>query len=930
MLVALAFALVEAPRTNLDFNDGWSFYRAQGAAMSVPAGASWRSVQLPHDFQIEDRPKVKVESILDLTAGRWAFKLGDDPKWAEPNFDHNGWKMIDGPAGWQAALGAKHENSFGWYRRHVTLPKGKDLTVSVGKIDDCDETYLNGVKIGSMGQMPPQYSTAWDSTRRYTVPANLIKGGGEDVLAIRVYNGQNDGGLYAASTPRQVVGPFDVDAPDGKATGFTVGGFGWYKKSFQAPASWQGKRVELQFDGVYMRSKVWLNGKLVSEHPYGYTPFNVALEGLKLGAANELMVQVDTTAPNSRWYTGSGIYRPVKLVVTDPVRIKTWGTKFNTVDLGEDDATVQVESTVANDMATQAEAKLVRRLVAPNGLEVWTNSVGVVVPAKGEKVEKATFRISSPRLWSVDSPNLYTLQSDVMYGDKVIDRQTTKVGVRTVTVNAKTGLLLNGNPVKLFGGCVHHDNGPLGSVTLPKAEERRVATMKACGYNALRTSHNPPSKALLDACDKLGMLVLEEAFDNWNRSKGSNYDIYFKNWWQKDLDAMLGRDRNHPAVIMWSVGNEIPEQADPLGAETAAMLGGYLKDADPYRPVTMAAFPMGNGWPRLENTYKTLDVEGLNYMADQFDAIHAAHPDRVLMTTESQSMNMFHGLMQVRDHSYVVGDFIWTAWDYLGEIGVGRVVRPGDPNGFFGEFPYIATGSGEIDLVGFRKPQTYYRQILFGSKTTLAAFVEPADVKYQVSGWGWYDDHESWTWPDRLGKPMRVRVYSSYPSVKLVLNGVEVGAARTGRDEKYMAVFELPYKPGKLEAVGLDANGQEAKRWTLETAGKPARLEVSVDRNKLEDDGLDLAWVTVSVVDSQGRRVPIAENEVTFDVSGAGWFAGASNGSPTDAHSFQSKSHVCWQGRVTAVVRTGRKAGKITVKARAKGLGTVETTLTVG
>lgn len=930
MLSALVLAALDSPRVDIDFNSGWSFYRAQHDETSVPDKAEWRPVHLPHDFQIEDRPSVRTTPDVDVTAGRWAFSLGDDPKWADPDFDHNAWQMVDGPANWSKSLGANHPDSFGWYRRHINLAKGKDVVISVGKIDDCDETYLNGVKIGSMGQLPPHYATAWDVTRRYTVPAKLIKGGGADVLAVRVYNGQGDGGLYAPGAPRHVVGPFDTDAPDGKATGFTVGGFGWYKKSFKAPADWQGKRVELRFDGVYMRSKVWLNGKQVAEHPYGYTPFNVVLDGLNIGADNNLVVQVDTTAPNSRWYTGSGIYRPVRLVVTPLLHLKTWGTRFNTIDIGPDDAAVQVVTTVANDMGTPSEAKLAQKLVAPNGLTVWSNEVGVVVPAKGSDTQKTTFRISAPQLWTVDNPNLYTLRSEVRYGDKVVDATETKVGVRTVTVNAKTGLLLNGNPVKLHGGCVHHDNGPLGAVSLPRAEERRIQIMKACGYNAVRTSHNPPSQALLDACDKLGMLVLEEAFDNWNRSKGSNYDLYFKQWWQRDLDAMLGRDANHPSVIMWSVGNEIPEQAEPLGAETAAMLAGHLKQEDPYRPVTMAAFPVGSGWPSLEATYKTLDVQGLNYSADQFDAIHAAHPDRVLMTTESQSMQMFDGLMQVRDHSYVIGDFIWTGWDYLGEIGVGRVVRPGESNSFFGEFPYIATGSGEIDLVGRRKPQTYYRQVLFGSKSTLAAFVEPADEKYQISGWGWYDDHESWTWPGRGGKPMRVRVYSSYPSVKLLLNGVEVGAAKTGRPEKYMAVFQLPYQPGKLEAVGLDADGKEAKRWTLETAGRPVRLDVSVDRDKLAADGLDAAWVTVSVVDSQGRRVPFAEDEVTFDVSGAGWLAGVSNGSPTDAHSMQAKTHVCWQGRVTGVVRTGHKAGKVTVKVRAKGLGTAQTTLTVG
>ncbi len=930
MLAAiLLHSLAESPRLDVDFDSDWSFYRARGEEKTLPADAKWRDVNLPHDFQIEDRPKEDFKPGVDVTKGQWAFKLGDDPAWAKTDFDHNDWQMVQGVGTWGTVLGDKHSDSYGWYRRHVTLPRGKDARISVGKIDDCDEAFFNGVKIGATGSMPPHYETAWTVSRNYSVPGKLVKGGGKDVLAIRVYNGEGDGGLYAAGTPRKVVGPFDTDAKDGQATGFTVGGLGWYRKKFDVPADWKGKRVELNFDGVYMRARIWVNKHLAYEHPYGYTPFHFPLKNLNYGGDNEIVVQVDSTPTNSRWYTGSGIYRQVRLTVTEPVYFKTWGTRVETLDISPDDASMQVRTTVANDLPTNADLRLVQKMVAPNGLTAWSSDVGLVVPADGGQTQNAKFRISSPMLWTPDNPNLYKLVSEIRSGDKVLDVQTTTFGVRTVTVNAKTGILLNGNPVDLHGGCVHHDNGPLGSVSLPAVEERKVRIMKACGYNAIRTAHNPASSALLDACDKLGMLVLEEAFDNWNRPKGSNYNEYFQEWWQKDLDAMVGRDANRPSVIMWSMGNEIPEQADPLGAQTAKMLRDYVKAADHTRPVTMAAFPIGDGWPRLESTYASMDVEGLNYMADQFDAIHAAHPDRVLMTTESQSPHMFDGLMQVRDHSYVVGDFIWAGWDYLGEVGVGRVIRPGEPNGFFGDFPFIATGSGEIDLVGRRKPQSYYRQILFGGKDVLAAFTEPADDKYQVSGWGWFDDHESWTWPGLGGKPIRVRVYSSFPSVKLFLNGQEVGSAPTTRAEKYLAVFTVPYQPGKLEAVGYDADGKEQKRWSLQSATTPTHVKISIERDRLKADGADLAYVTVTIVDDNGNRVPTAENEVTFDVSGPVTLAATGNGSPTDAHSFQSKSHVCWQGRVTAILRTQQKAGKVTVKVRAKGLVGGQITLTV-
>jgi len=924
VLTVLAGQPASSPRLSLPFNDSWQFYRGD---ILPGAKVAWRTVDLPHDYQIEDRPPLPGQAAtpISVVSGEWRFKLGDNPAWKNPAFDDGGWQKAQLPATWAKTLGRTPSNSFGWYRRRVKLPVKpgqKEVTISVGKIDDSDETFVNGVKVGATGAMPPHYSGAWTITRRYPVPVKLLKGDGSDTIAVRVYNGDGEAGIYAEAGKSVRSGPFDSEAADGYAEGFTVGGVAWYQKSLDVPASWRGKRVELYFDGVYMRSQFYCNGKKVDEHPYGYTGYRIDLtDSVRFGAKNLVAVRTDTTPPNSRWYTGSGIYRQVTLNVYEPTHVDPWDVQITTEEIAPGAATVLVNLPV--HVQGRGGLQIDYRVKSPKGEEVAHMASGAADIGTGTTPASVKLAIPNPQLWSPDSPSLYTLNTEVRQNGKLVDTYKTSFGVRTFQAVPGKGLFLNGKEVKLFGGCMHHDNGPLGSCAFPRAEERRVQIMKSAGYNAIRTAHNPPSQAFLDACDREGMLVLDEAIDAWKINKGTNYGDYFDKWYAYDLGAMVQRDRNHPSVVMWSIGNEIPEQQRPEGPEIGQKLIDAIRKYDTTRPIAQAAYGMGRDWAKIDPLFDKLDVCGYNYSYDTFPSVHEAHPERLMMQTESQSERSFASTMMLKDHSYVVGDFIWTGWDYLGEVGVGRIIYPGDSGGFFGEFPWVTTGSGEIDMDGVLKPQAQYRRMLFSTGPVVCAFAEPTGEgvpKYRISGWGWRNDVESWTWPGREGKPMLVRVYGNVASVSLSLNGRDLGRKDTNRENKFTATFEVPYEPGTLVATGYGPMGKPMATWKLVTAGPPAAIKLTADRPSFSPGGQDLLYVSAEVVDKNGVRCPNSAELIHFEVTGAAKLAGVGNGDSQSIESFQQTQRHAYLGRCLAILRSDRSPGKVTLRATAKGL----------
>jgi beta-galactosidase len=714
--------------------------------------------------------------------------------------------------------------------------------------------------------------------------------------------------------------PFDNEAISQVSGGFTTGGTGWYRKAFSVPNEDKGKRVLIQFDGVYMNADVWLNGQLLGSHPYGYTSFWFDLtDKIKFGGANLLAVKVKNEGENSRWYSGSGIYRHVWLKTLEPVHVAQWGTYITTPEVGASSARVNAKTRVLNEGDQPARVGLVTRVLDSAGAEVAKAESNHTVEPKAAHEFSQDATLKSPALWSPDAPALYTAVSEVYRDGRLTDRAETKFGVRSISFDAVAGFLLNGRPLKLKGGCLHHDNGPLGARAFDRAEERRVELLKAAGYNALRLAHNPPSPAFLAACDRLGMMVIDEAFDMWREGKNPHdYHLFFDDWWQRDTESMVLCDRNHPSVVMWSIGNEIPNRASPEVVKTAKALADYVRKLDPTRPVTSAVNDMGED---KDPYFATLDVAGYNYMKDKYEADHARVPRRVMVATESFPLEAFDYWMGVVDHPYVVGDFVWTAFDYIGEASIGW-------RGYWQEhnfYPWTLAYCGDIDICGWKRPQSFYRDALW-KKDQVSVFVKPPRPSFEPnpkrqswSKWHWLDAVDDWSWKGYENKPLEVSVYSSCDEAELFLNGRSLGRRPTNRSTRFMATWQVPYQAGVLKAVGYDA-GRQVGSAELRTAEAPARIRLSADRTRIAADGQDLSYVTVELVDARGVRNPKAENLVRVAVEGPASIVAVGNANPVSTESYQQPRRRAWRGRCLVVVKSDRRAGRINVRATAEGL----------
>jgi beta-galactosidase len=767
------------------------------------------------------------------------------------------------------------------------------------------------------------------------------------------------------------------DNPTGSGGGFFPAGTGWYRKTFSAPAEWKGKRVSVEFDGVYRDATVYLNGHKLETQPYGYTSFHFDLTpDLDFAGPNLLAVRVDNSAqPNSRWYSGSGIYRHVWVVVTDPVHVAHWGVFVTTNQASNKSAAISVRTRVANESAGQADLAVETRILNRAGKSAGSAKSTIDAPAGGEAEASQEIAVARPDFWSPESPVLYRAVTRVLKGGRVVDEIETPFGIRTLAWSAEKGLLLNGKSIKLVGGCVHHDNGPLGAMAFDRAEERRVQLLKAAGFNAVRTAHNPPSPAFLEACDQLGLLVLDEAFDTWKASKAKfDYGRNFEEWWQRDISAMVERDRNHPSVIFWSIGNEIPEVLVERGPAMAKQLATEVRSLDTSRPVT-EAFPTSTSGEYPDAVISNLDIVGYNYnLATHHEDDHRRLPSRIMMTTESFPREAFKEWALAKDNPYVVGEFVWTAMDYLGESGIGswayttpemaamaakamsgmqsmvdkmflamangvdltammaQNAAQGGPSPMsllFPGFPWHASNCGDIDLTGHRKPQSYYRDILWNGGDRVYATVrlpEPEGKKIAVAGWAVYPTTQSWTWPGQEGKAMQVEVYSGVEKVRLFLNDKLIGEKPAGREQEFKAVFEVPYGRGTLKAQGVKGDRVVAES-VLTTAGAPARLRLTADRSTVHADGQDLSFVTVEALDAEGRFQPNAGQEVQFAMSGPGVIAAVGNGDGRDADSYQGTRRKLYQGRALVVVRTSKQGGEIRLTAEAQGLSSGAVTI---
>lgn len=911
----------------------WRFHRGDVPGAEAPAfdDSSWRALDVPHDWSIEDLPpKPDAVPELEVVTGEWRFRPGDDPKWTARELDDGGWRKVTLPDIWENHGQVASDNVFGWFRRRVTIPaefRGKDFDLLLGKIDDVDEAWVNGRRVGGTGSFPPDYRWADQEQRRYRVPASLTRDG-TITIAVRVFDGAKTGGIHAVGVKSERVGPFDpLEAGNRHFTGFTVGGIGWYRKHFTLKDT--GKRVAVRFDGVYMNPELWLNGRRLGEHPNGYTSFEFDLTPhLKpAGQRNVLAVRVRNEGRNSRWYTGSGIYRHVWLTVTDPVHVPTWGLFVTTPEVSKDKARVKLATEAANTGSVDLTAGVRVTVRDAGGRSVGMAEGVLSLPAGQVRTSELTVEVSNPKLWSPDSPHLYAAGVEVIVAGKTVDTVSTSFGIRSIEADATRGFRLNGEPLKLKGGCIHHDNGPLGAAAIDRAEERKIELLKANGYNAVRTSHNPPSPALLDACDRLGMLVIDEAFDQWNESKEKNdqdYHRFFKDWFERDIASMVRRDRNHPSVIMWSIGNEIPEQF--RAGDIQKRLREAVLRHDSTRFVTQAICSdwgrVFENWNELSDpAFTHLDIAGYNYLPQFYEGDHQRHPERVMYGSESFPKDAFDYWKHVEEKPYLIGDFVWTAMDYLGEAGIAHSVLSNEPNPFFMGWPWVNAWCGDLDLCGFRKPQSYYRDIVWRERGIAMLVHEPipAGLTEVLSAWAWPEESDRWNWAGHEGKSLQVSVCSRCDTVRLELNGKAIGEKTVSESTKLTARFDVPYQPGRLRAIGL-SDGKVVAETSLETTGPAKKLRLTADRPHIRADRNDLSYVTVEVVDAEGRRVPDAEVPVRFSVSGTGELAGQASAVPNKPASFKTPRRETYQGRCLAILRPKGAAGSITLRAEADGL----------
>jgi len=738
----------------------------------------------------------------------------------------------------------------------------------------------------------------------------------------------------------------------GASNGFFPGGLGTYEKTLHIPEEWNNKKLMLEFEGVYMNTTVHFNNQIVAKHPYGYTSFHCDLTPYLLYSKdNQIKVTVNNDAlPNTRWYSGSGIYRHVWLLIGEPVHIEPWGVFVTTPEVSERKSSVLVKTSIVNGEPDTTPVLIRNTLLTDSGDAVA--QCEMIIDAKGSSTTHAdqNMILAPARLWSLEDPYLYKLKSEILKDGLVLDSTETSIGIRSVALNATDGLRLNNIPVKLKGGCVHHDCGLIGSAAYDRAEERKVELLLSNGFNAVRCAHNPPSPAFLNACDRLGMLVIDEAFDCWREAKNPNdYSVYFDQFWKLDLESMVIRDRNHPSVIMWSTGNEIVERdGRSSGYRYAAELADFVRKLDDTRPVvnalcgihpdkSVASIAMGLDSIPDEYDYfgqlsapfaEPLDVAGYNYLLSRYEKDHEKFPNRIICGTETFPMEVFDCWEATMKLPYVIGDFVWTAIDYLGEAGIGHVWYKGEKS-FLGEYPWHQAYCGDIDICGFKRPQSYYRDCVWGlSKAPYIAVHKPEHhgKTADISAWGWPDVVSSWTWNGFEGKPIVVDVYSRSGEVELILNGRLIGRKNTGKENKYMASFELSYEPGELLAIGYD-NGLETSRTELKTAGDPATIRLTPDRSELCSKFGDLSYITVELFDAQGNPAHNATNSIYFTVFGEGSLLAVGNSNPLSEEMYTGNYRKVHEGKAMIVVRTNGNPGNIYVTASAESIPTTTVTL---
>ncbi len=752
----------------------------------------------------------------------------------------------------------------------------------------------------------------------------------------------DDSGWRIVNLPHDwsIEGKFSKDAPAGGNGAYLPTGIGWYRKHFKISKNDLDKIIWIEFDGVYMNSDVWINGHHLGHHPYGYTSFYYSITPFLKPGENIASVRVDNSLqPNSRWYTGSGIYRNVWLVKLKPLHFAHWGVYVTTPEVSGNYAIVKVKTKIKNEYRTLKKGILHSVLIDENGNQVSENKIPFsLMPGKSIRLNQK-LKVDSPALWSVDSPSLYKLRQTIDVDKNEVDNASTTIGIRKIVYDVNKGFLLNGKHVKMNGVCLHENGGCVGAAVPIAVWKYRLKKLKAMGCNAIRTAHNPPAQEFLDLCDKMGFLVMDEAFDEWEAGKRKyGYHIYFDKYGKQDLTSILMRDRNHPSIVLWSAGNEVPDQKTNKGVKTLRALIDICHRLDPTRPVTTACDDIAaDGGATKLSFLNELDIVGYNYVDRwhkrrelYYSIDHHDHPNWKMIGTESESNNGgFRGeyllgndsssinpsynfrmidpeqLWKFVDiHDYVIGDFMWTGVDYLGESF----------------WPFKNFFSGVLDLCGFKKDGYYFYQSQWIKKPMLHIFPH-------------------WNWKGREGQIIPVLCYTNCNEVELFLNGKSYGEKRiefprqghSGAWNKYAKPvvnpttadlhleWDVPYEPGVLKAIGK-IDGKIVCTEEVKTTGKPAGIKLIPDRDTINADERDVSMVKVEIVDADGNVVPSADNLVQFKIEGEGKIIGVDNGNPRDLSSFQSPERKAFNGLCLVVIQSTKKSGDINLIAESKGL----------
>ena len=767
------------------------------------------------------------------------------------------------------------------------------------------------------------------------------------------------------------------DAPSGNQTGYYPVKSYTYEKRFFAPIEWKDRQNTLEFEGVMAQAMVYLNGELIATNHYGYSQFFVNLNPrLRFGEENVLQVIARSAENNSRWYPGAGIYRDLWLWQGERIHVLPEGVKLTTAELEEGYALVLADAAIENSGLEAKKQRLRLTLTAPDGRE--TAAENVVSILQTETVQcHLRLAVDDPDLWSPEHPALYAWRAELLDGDTLLDSAEGSFGIRRLSLDARHGLRINGRETKLRGACIHHDNGLIGASTLPDAEEFRMLKLKAAGFNAIRSAHHPAGKALLDACDRLGMLVMDELTDMWEMPKNSaDYTLDFVSEWRESIRRMVSKDYNHPSVVLYSLGNEIPEIGRRNGGRRCREMANELRSLDPTRYVTLAisgflamtdridemkaemiqteaalqpeaessgsealnaamakmeqkrmdAFSTSRSLSEaMEEVACELDVVGYNYLTARHEYEHTAHPERVVVCSETYPTEIARLWGIVENNPHVLGDFTWTGYDYVGEAGI-ACYHYAPERHEQGWYPDRLAYCGDINLNAYRRPVSYLREAAYGLRKEPFIAVERMDRFGQADNtndWKYFDAIDSWTWPGFEGKAGIAHVLSASEEVELFLNGASLGRKAT---EGHEAAFELAYVPGELIAIGY-TGGKEDGRFALRTAGSPAKLGVSADKSVLTADGRGAAFVIVDLLDENGLPSRFEARKVTVTVEGAGTLAGFGSAHPQCEGSYQDETWESFDGRVMAVVRSTEEAGEIRVRISAEDCG--EKTITL-